>query len=126
MRQHISNLDFTAATYKDVFEAADQCYLSAKQVAVAAVATPLDETLPAFDSQNQPQVAAVNRGGMEARTLEKGTKIIKVTETTKVSQKEGQRDILQTHQKTVVIAITSLLTKLGFVQSHSPAPWSTK
>ena len=74
VHQHISNLEFTAATYKDVFEAADQCYLSAKQVAVAAVATPLDETLPAFDRQNQPQVAAVNRGGNGGQNPGKGNK----------------------------------------------------
>ena len=55
-------MTFSAATYKGVFEAADQVYLSSQQVQVAAVATPrpLDETLPAFASQNQPQVAAVS------------------------------------------------------------------
>ena len=73
VRSHISNREFTSATYKSVFEAADQCFLSAKQVSVAALtAQPsgggasLDETLPAFSNQNQPQVAAVRgrgRGG---------------------------------------------------------------
>ena len=63
VRQHISNMEFTAQTYKEVFQAADQCYMSSKQVSIAAVAAPLDETLPAFDQQNQPvQVAAVQRG----------------------------------------------------------------
>ena len=62
IRAHISNMTFSAATYKGVFEAADQVYLSSQQVQVAAVATPrsLDETMPAFASQNQPQVAAVS------------------------------------------------------------------
>ena len=66
VRAHISNLDFTKETYKNVFENADQVYLSSKQVAIAAVATPaadLNETTSAFDPQNQPQVAAVSRGG---------------------------------------------------------------
>ena len=67
VRSHVSNMDFNADTYKSVFEAADKCYLSAKQISVAAVAmaTPsLDETLPAFSAQNQPhEVAAVRTGG---------------------------------------------------------------
>ena len=67
VRAHTSNMDFSSATYKQVFENADKVFLASKQVqvAAAAVATPtstLDETLPAFDSQNQPQVAAVGRG----------------------------------------------------------------
>ena len=65
IRAHISNMDFSPATYKSVFEAADQVYLSSSQVTVAAVTTTsqLDETLPAFSTQNQPsQVAAVQRG----------------------------------------------------------------
>ena len=70
VRAHISNRDFTAATYKEVFEAADKVYQSAQPVSVAAVAVTaptrsLDETLPAFSQQNQPQaqVAAIQRGG---------------------------------------------------------------
>ena len=64
VRGHISNDEFTHATYKEVFEAADKVYLSAKQLTVSAVEAPsMDETLPAFQAQNQPQVAAVNRGG---------------------------------------------------------------
>ena len=67
IRAHISDKDFTAATYKDVFETADKVFLSSKQVTVAAMSSKanssLDETLPAFQSQNQPQVAAINRGG---------------------------------------------------------------
>ena len=70
VRAHISNREFTGDTYKSVFEAADQCFLSAKQISVAALSAPsggsLDETLPAFSTQNQPQVAAVRgqgRGG---------------------------------------------------------------
>ena len=67
IRAHVSNMAFDHTTYKNVFEAADQVFLSSKQVTVAAVqvaATQLDETLPAFQSQNQPQqeVAAVARG----------------------------------------------------------------
>ena len=72
IRAHVSNMEFTHTTYKSVFEAADKVFLSSKQVTVAAV-TALDETLPAFDQQNQPvgEVAAVskpqsnrnNRGG---------------------------------------------------------------
>ena len=58
-------MDFNEGTFKQVFEAADQVYLSSKQVSVAAVAVAavtanLDETQPAFTPQNQPQeVAAV-------------------------------------------------------------------
>ena len=71
VRSHISNMPFTKDTYKEVFEAADKCYMSAQQVSVAALsatvgsasgssaaATGLDETLPAFQSHNQQQVAA--------------------------------------------------------------------
>ena len=63
VRAHISNKEFTATTYKEVFEAADKVHQSAQSVSVAAVG--LDETLPAFSQQNQPQpqVAAVHRGG---------------------------------------------------------------
>ena len=57
IRAHISNLDFSHTTYKEVFEAADKVYLAAKQVSVAAIS--LNETQPAFSEQNQPvQVAA--------------------------------------------------------------------
>ena len=65
IRAHVSGMDFSQATYKSVFEAANQCYLSSCQVQVAAVATPLDETLPAFNNQNQPhaEVAPMGRGG---------------------------------------------------------------
>ena len=71
VRAHISNLPFNRNTYQQVFEAADQVHLSSRQVSVAALmageADALDETLPAFDSQNQPQVAAIrnkpNGGG---------------------------------------------------------------
>ena len=67
IRAHVSNMKFSKHTYKEVFEAADKVFLSAKQVSVAAVATPLDETLPAFDPQNQPQVAAVRTGGTSSK-----------------------------------------------------------
>ena len=64
IRAHVSNLEFTKDSYKQVFDAADKVYLSSKQLSVAAVAAgSLDETLPAFSPQNQPQVAAFNRGG---------------------------------------------------------------
>ena len=67
VRAHTSNSDFTCDTYKSVFEAADKVFLSSKQVSVAAISgSKLDETLPAFSQQNQPQVAAVRgsaRGG---------------------------------------------------------------
>ena len=77
-RAHVSNMEFTEATYKTVMEAADNVYLSSKQVTVAAVAVngagagsgaaaDLNETLPAFAVQNQPQVAAVGRGGRGQR-----------------------------------------------------------
>ena len=66
VRSHISNMEFTKESYKDVFESADKVYLSSKQVTIAAVATPvsadMNETVSAFDPQNQPQVAAVTRG----------------------------------------------------------------
>ena len=74
IRAHISDRDFSSATYKSVFETADKVFLSSKQVTVAAMSvransgagadTNLNETLPAFTAQNQPQVAAINnRGG---------------------------------------------------------------
>ena len=69
VRAHISNMQFTKDTYKDVFETADKYFLSSKQLpaaaAISSVPDSLDETLPAFNTQNQPQqVAAVaNRGG---------------------------------------------------------------
>ena len=61
IRAHISNSEFTKETYRTVFEAADQVFLSSKQVSVAAVAqvAALDETQSAFSPQNQPQVAAI-------------------------------------------------------------------
>ena len=74
IRAHVSNMDFTSATYKDVFQTADKVYLSSKQVSVAAMsrsAPPssasaasgaLDETLPAFHSHNQ-EVAAIGQKG---------------------------------------------------------------
>ena len=62
IRAHISGKEFNHETYKEVFESADQVYLSGRQVQVAAVAQPLDETLPAFTAQNQPsQVAAFGK-----------------------------------------------------------------
>ena len=57
IRAHISNSPFTKDTYKNVFQEADQVYLSSAQVNVAALAA-LDETLPAFSEQNQPQQVA--------------------------------------------------------------------
>ena len=66
-------MTLTKETFRAVFEAADACFLSSKQIQVAAVGQgaaagdqggqSLDETLPAFSNQNLPQVAAVaNRG----------------------------------------------------------------
>ena len=63
IRAHISDKEFTRETYKDVFEAADKVFNSARQVSVAAVAVDLDETQSAFAPQNQPQVAAIRGGG---------------------------------------------------------------
>ena len=54
-------MEFSQATYKNVFEAADKVFLSSKQVSVAALqvaAVDLDETQAAFNPENQPQVAA--------------------------------------------------------------------
>ena len=63
VRAHVSNMEFSQATYKQVFEAADKVFLSSKQVSVAALrvaAVDLNETQPAFHAQNQPsEVAAV-------------------------------------------------------------------
>ena len=72
IRAHVSNMDFNHATFKDVFEAADKVFMYAKQVSVAQLsvaAASLDETLPAFSTQNQPaaEVAAVatkNKNGV--------------------------------------------------------------
>ena len=61
IRAHISDKPFTRETYKEVFQTADKVFQSSKQINVAATA--LDETLPAFTTQNQPsEVAAVSRG----------------------------------------------------------------
>ena len=71
VRNHISDKEFNKDTYKAVFEAADKCYTSSKQVNVAALAVAavdLDETQPAFTPQNQPsEVAAFRGGGRGAR-----------------------------------------------------------
>ena len=40
IRAHISQKEFTPDTYKAVFEAADQVYMSSSQVSVAAVSAP--------------------------------------------------------------------------------------
>ena len=63
VRAHISDMEFNKDTYKRVFESADRVFNSAKQVTIAAMtASSLDETLPAFDAQNQPvQVAAMQK-----------------------------------------------------------------
>ena len=70
VRSHISGMELTRDSYKQIFEAADKCHQSSKQVTVASLmtegASALDETLPAFSQQNQPsQVAALSsqRGG---------------------------------------------------------------
>ena len=68
VRAFVSNMEFTSATYKEVFQTADKVYLSSKQVSVAAMSRPpptpssgsLDETLPAFQSHNQ-EVAAISQ-----------------------------------------------------------------
>ena len=71
VREHISNEEFTAETYKAIFNAADKVFLSGRPSQVAAVSS-LNETLPAFNPHNQPsaEVAAIagnnnknNRGG---------------------------------------------------------------
>ena len=61
VRAHISDREFSKETYKTIFEAADKCYTSQKQITVAAVS--LDETMPAFDQHNQPQVQVAAFGG---------------------------------------------------------------
>ena len=68
VRAHISGMEFNKTTYKNVFEAADKYFKSSKQVTVAAMRSDPNETLPAFEDQNQPQVAAFNqRGGRGGR-----------------------------------------------------------
>ena len=87
VRGHISDMEFSAATYKDIFQSADRVYLSAKSVSVAVIAKPqvsavsLDETVAAFEPQNQPQVAAVaakpnkpNKGKGKGNKNNKGQK----------------------------------------------------
>ena len=66
---HICDRAFNKDTYKAVFQDADKVFLSNKSINVAAIAAvaangqgELDETLPAFTVQNQPQVAAMTRG----------------------------------------------------------------
>ena len=78
IRAHISNMPFTQDTYKEVFQAADKVFLAAKSVSVAAFATSpsvegaaaavgLDETLPAFQSHNQQQVAAFGQSNKKGQ-----------------------------------------------------------
>ena len=88
VRSHISNMAFTKDSYKQVFEAADKCYMSAQQVSVAAfaagasasasgskaAATGLDETLPAFQSHNQQQVAAFGQNNGQGQKKNKKNK----------------------------------------------------
>ena len=76
IRAHISQKEFTKDSYKDVFDAADQVFLASKQVEVAAVsAGGLDETLPAFSTQNQPsEVAAVGKGSGKNKKNKKNNK----------------------------------------------------
>ena len=69
---HISNRVFDHTTYKQVFEAADQVFLSSQQVQVAV--TSLDETLPAFSQQNQPSEVAAVRGGQRGNRGASGTR----------------------------------------------------
>ena len=93
VRSHISNMAFTKDTYKEVFEAADRCYMSAQQVSVAAMsasgskaaATGLDETLPAFQSHNQQQVAAFGQNNKNKGQGQKKNKNNK-------NQGQGQSD----------------------------------
>ena len=68
IRAHVSNMEFSHAIYKQVFEAADRVYMSSKQVSVATMARApsvaamsadnLDETQAAFTPQNQPSEVA--------------------------------------------------------------------
>ena len=83
VRAHVSNLEFTHATYKQVFEAADRVYMSSKQVSVAAMASSvaavsvgddLDETQAAFTLQNQPEVAAFKGSGSNGGGKKKNKK----------------------------------------------------
>ena len=75
IRAHISNREFSHATYKEVFEAADKVYLSSKQVSVAAMtvaSVSLDETQAAFNPENQPQVAAFGANKNQGNKNNKG------------------------------------------------------
>ena len=72
IRNHISDREFNVNTYKEVFEAADKCFMSSKQVNVAAMAVAkvdLNETQAAFLPQNQPgaEVAAFRGGARGGR-----------------------------------------------------------
>ena len=73
VRAHVSQKEFTKDTYKEVFQDADKVFLASKQVSVsaiqvAAVAASLDETLPAFNQQNQPapELAALAKKAKKA------------------------------------------------------------
>ena len=80
VREHISNEDFNADTYKSVFNAADKVFMSGRPSQVAAVSASLNETQPAFNPHNQPsaEVAAIagknknNRGGGGGRGFGRG------------------------------------------------------
>ena len=72
INQHVSNMDFNADTYLQVFEAADRAFLSSKTLpTVAAIASPppagysisADANDPLNTAFSSPQVAATTRGG---------------------------------------------------------------
>ena len=137
IRAHVSGMDFSQATYKSVFEAANQCYLSSCQVQVAAVATPLDETLPAFNNQNQPhaEVAPMGRGGGAPKKNRGGGNQSSGTargggrggrgKNRGGLQQEGQ-DTPPNLLKAVVTDITLMATRLGTVWHPYPVPGSTR
>ena len=82
IRAHVSNMEFSHATYKQVFEAADRVFMSSKQVSVAAMArapavaamspVDLDETQAAFTPQNQPSEVAAFKSQKNKNKKNKG------------------------------------------------------
>ena len=82
IRAHVSNMEFSHATYKQVLEAADRVFMSSKQISVAAMARApsvaamsaddLDETQAAFTPQNQPSEVAAFKSQKNKNKKNKG------------------------------------------------------
>ena len=69
VRSHVANLEFTAATYKDVFKAADKVFLSTKATELSAGVAAITTT----PAEQTPEVAAL-KPGKSQRNQNRGTR----------------------------------------------------